>query len=413
MLLDENNLKAICFGKTKNDWLSAQTSFPDFLSEVSKEEQIKNENSIQAVTEDFQLLVKNYSRRPFGKKRWRHRTEKLIKDFLHNETILGVHRSMKQGTLDAFWAEIKSFLRHARQFAPELSMEDIGQAIRNYIVYTMFNELHQNNPGFNPANFGYSMLYPFTDNYIDNEARTSQEKTTYNQMIRDKIQGKEVNPANLHHRKTCELLQMINDNTPEERAKEAAVLLLMMLDAQQNSLRQQSRSAPLSMEERLDISLLKGGISVLIDRFFVNKELTQDDIRFYLGFGFFLQLADDLQDIGEDSRLGYQTLFTVDLSFEQEERLVNQLFHYISQITADYHSENEGFKQFVLTNCYMLLLISVDRSKEFFSLDYRTRLERFFPVKYNFLEIWKKNWIAGTHALTEEKSLQILDEIIR
>lgn len=412
MLLNEQIIKSICFGKTKSDWLTANTSFPDFIEEIPKEVQLQNEVSVQSVTEDVLALSKKYPRGPFGKRRWKRRSEKVIRRVLHNETILGIHNYIEPDTIDSLWEEICEFLRHARQFAPELSMEDLGQALRNYMVYAMFNILHCGKPGFNISDFGYSMLYPFTDNYIDNAEYLPKEKENYNQLIRDKIEGKAVCPDFPHHRKTCELLQMIQEHTPKERTAEASLLLLMMLDAQQESLRQQNRNVLLSPEERLNISLYKGGISVLIDRFFVNKELTEEDLCFYLGFGFFLQLADDLQDIREDSLLGYQTLFTVDLSQEQEEKLVNQLFHYIYGITNSYQADNEAFKCFVLSSCYQLILMSVDRSREYFSPEYLKSLECLFPITYDYFDRWKKERLTGSNSISTEKSMHLLDELI-
>lgn len=74
----------------------------------------------------------------------------------------------------------------------------------------------------------------------------------------------------------------------------------MMLEAQEDSMRVQENRLIRNMDERLNISIYKGGISVLIDRFFVDKDMTKEDELFYFAFGFLLQLADDLQDISED-----------------------------------------------------------------------------------------------------------------
>lgn len=436
MLLNENNIKTVCFGRIKNDWLSAEDSFPCFLTEIPNEIKAKNEHYLQTVSDDFQKRIKSYSRSPFGRKRWKQKTIHRIEDILQKETILGIHCVMKPMTINAFQEEIKEFLRHVRQFAPELSMEGIGQAIRNYIVYAMFNELHQRKNRFNTACFGYSMLYPFTDNYIDSKEPSNQEKAEYNRMIRDKIEGKEVHPSSLLQQKTCDLLQMIETVYPREDGATASSLLLMMLDAQEDSMRQQhkgtkqidsdtinelnchndlpdmNKNVLLSSEERLHISLYKGGISVLIDRFFVNKEITEDDLVFYLGFGFFLQLADDLQDIGEDSLQGHQTLFTVDLRCEQEEKLVNQLLHFVYRITAAYPAENHGFKQFILSNCYQLIYTSVAQSRKFFSQEYLDQIERYLPITYSFLESWKKNRFLGNEDFNQDKYMKILDEMI-
>jgi hypothetical protein len=409
MLLEMNTVKEYYLNEIKKEWLAASDLFPDFLIEISKETKIQNEQYIQTVTDDFKKQLNRYSRLPMRHKKWKQKTLDILTDILYSETIIGIHDSMDQKTIDAFHEEIQKFLRHVRKFAPELSFEEIGQALRNYIVYAMFKEISQKQCGFNLAGFGYSMLYPFTDNYIDNKNYSAQEKLEYNQIIRDKIQGKEVHPKSMHQRKTCELLQAIEAEYPRDIDTTVFTLLLMMLEAQEDSIRQQNKGLPLTVEESLDISLYKGGISVLIDRFLVKKELTEDELIFYLGLGFFLQLADDLQDIEEDSLQGYQTIFTLDLHPEQEEKIVNKMIHFVYQIMRTYQSENDIFKNFILANCYQLINTSMAGSKKFFSKDYLDKSEKYLPVTYPFLDNFQKNLNANKDLKIQDKYMKLLD----
>jgi hypothetical protein len=376
-------------GIVKNIWLSSEDQFPDFLVKISDDTKLQHEVYLSSVTEKMNYQMNHLPRLPFRKKRWRERTNQLIQDFLSQENVIGIHHSMEADEMDAFYDELNEFLRNARLFSPDLPLEDVGQAIRNYIVYAMFKLIHQVDTGFSSAGFGYSMLYPYTDNYIDNTALSAKDKQEYNQFIRDTLRGKEVSPASEHHQKTYELIQAIEAEYPRDRDSSIYMLLLYMLEAQEESLRQQAKDAPLTADERLTISLFKGGISVLIDRFLVKKALSEADYIFYLGFGFFLQLADDLQDIGDDSRNGYQTLFTVNLAPEEEERLVNKLFHFLRHIMEDYSAENERFKDFVLNSSYQLLHSSLIRSKEYFSEHYQKNMECYLPVTAAYLEAAK------------------------
>jgi len=412
MLLEKNNVKETCLNLVKREWLEIEHSFPSFLPEVTDEIKLQNENYIKTISFDFQKQVKAFSHIKIGKKRWKKKTMEMIENILYHETVIGVHRSMNRSELDDFQEELKEFLRHVRLFAPKLSIEEIGQAIRNYIVYAMFNEIHAVPAVFNIAGFGYSMLYPFTDNYIDSTNYSVKEKSEYNQMIRDKIEGTPVHPSCEYLSKTCELLQMIESVYPREKDDTVFHLLLMMLEAQEDSIRQQKKGVSLSPEERLNISLYKGGVSVLIDRYFVKKEITQTDLTFYLGFGFFLQLADDLQDIKEDSINGSQTLFTIDLSCEREEQLVNQLLHFIHHIMDTYPAENDQFKTFILSNCYQLILSAVIQSKEFFSKEYLKQIERYLPVTALSYENMRRNQPEGKDAKTQSRYLKVLDTLL-
>ncbi|MDF2540554.1 MAG: hypothetical protein K0S47_272 [Herbinix sp.] len=398
-----------CLLKVKEEWLGCADTFPNIMKETTKEDKSKNEAYLQLVSKQFQKQFDSYPHFYFGRKKWRKETLSLLNDILYQETVLGIHEYMDQVKIDHLQQELMEFLRHVRTFAPELSLEEIGQAIRNYIVYTMFKEISQKNAGFHIGCFGYSMLYPFTDNYIDNHMLSSQDKMRYNRLIRDKIEGKETHTKTIHEQKTCALLQDIESVYPRNHHSDIYMLLLLMLDAQEHSLLQQKKNIMLSGDERLHISVQKGGISVLIDRFFVDKEITEDELYFYLAFGFFLQLADDLQDIKEDNLQGYQTIFTLHLTIEQTEKTVNRMFHFIYKIMKEFHSENDPFQYFILLNCYQLICSSVIGSKEFFSEQYRKELEKYLPVSYSFYETTHMEPLIKK---TEKKYLKILDDIL-
>ena len=412
MVIQKEIIRDFYLGKIKNEWLESKDSFPTFLTAISNKTKSENGIYIQTVSDDFRKQLNNFSHIPIGLKRWKQKATNSLKQVLSTETIIGTHLFLNQQTLDLFQEELMEFIRHERQFSPELSINEIGQAIRNYIVYLMFNELNQMNYGFNTACFGYSMLYPFTDNYIDSKEHSDEEKQRYNQLIQDKIEGKVVHPKSVHEKKTCDLLQAIESKYPREIDRTIYDLLLMMLEAQEGSLLQQNTTKSLAVEERLDISIYKGGISVLIDRFFVEKEITEEDLLFYLEFGFFLQLADDLRDIDEDSNNGNQTIFTFDLRFVQQEKIVNKMLHFLQRIMNSYQAENYIFKNFILSNCYQLIYISVFGSKCFFSKEYLDKLEIYLNVTYLFLEKTKNDQLKNTKINANVNYMKILDEMI-
>ena len=413
MLLEKDRITENYLNIVKREWLmSSDDTFPEFITEISEEKKAQNEAYIKTILDDFQKQIKQFTRISFGRKKQCQKMFHLIRDILYNETIIGLHSSMNRNTIDTFQEELMEFMRQVRTFSPELSFEGIGQALRNYIVYAMFKEIHEKQSGFSMAGFGYSMLYPFTDNYIDSINLSEAEKAEFNQIIRDKIKGNRPHPKCLHQQKTCALLQAIESEYPRENDTTVYDLLLMMLEAQENSLRQQNNNVKLTLEERLDISLYKGGISVLIDRYFVKKELTEAETIMYLGLGFFLQLADDLQDIGEDSRQGYQTLLTDDLNCSSEEQLVNKMLNFVHKIMATYKAENALFQDFVLNNCFQLIYTSVIRSKEFFSQEYLKQIEKYLPVSSSFYDSVSKVILTNQDPDNQKQHLKLLDTLL-
>jgi len=398
--------------EVKRIWLSTSDEFPDFLPVISEEKKELNKAYLQSVIANIQEHANSFSRLPHKRKKWKSKLLAMINDVIFHEDIIGIHKNLDTPSLKALYDELMIFLRQARHFSPELGLDEIGQAIRNYIVYAMFKLMHQDESGFNLAAFGYSMLYPITDNYIDNKLHSPEQKQEYNRLIHDKLSGRYVYPLTKHQKKTCALLSAIENKYPRSSCSEIYQLLLMMLDAQKESLRQQNSDEFLSEDERLNISLYKGGISVLIDRYLVNQPLNDKDILTYLKFGFFLQLADDLQDIGTDGRQGYQTILTLQTTQADREKIINKLLHFIHNSLTEFKCENETFKDFVLSNCYMLILTSVIESREFFSDKYIRQIEKHLPVKSDYLAEYKISQNISLDKKAEKKYLNMLDVVI-
>lgn len=412
MLMDKNEIKRICLCDIKSVWMTVPDSLPTFLSEISAGTKTKNELYIQTISDNFQEALKRFPINPKKREKWKQDMLHMLEEVICEESVIGIHNFMDRQRIQSFQDEIMDFLALVRTFAPDLSMQGIGQAARNYILYAMFVEINQTTPGLNAACFAYSMLYPFTDNYIDSENYTDKEKNEYNQMIRKRIECNKVPPQTLHNQKTCDLLSMIESEYTRDEDPSIFTLLLAMLEAQEDSLNQQKSGMVLSIEEILDISLYKGGVSVLIDGFFVKNDITKADLNFYLGLGFFLQLADDLQDIKEDSMNGHKTMMTADLLPARLEKVVNKMFHFVHQIMTNYHIENTLFRDFVLSSCYQLVSASVVGSKEFFSQQYLEEIEKYVPVSCVFLEDMQKRQNYTPEIKMQDKYMKILDELI-
>lgn len=412
MQINQDIMKSKYLNHIYQQWHISSTHFPDFLTEITLDEKINHEVFVDSALNDFKAHFHSFSQRiPFGRKNWRIKTLSLVHNVLATENIIGIHSVLKDEDLQRIQNEIGEFLSKAREFAKELTFSDIGQAARNYMVYMMFKEMNHINTGFSEACFGYSMLYPFTDNYIDNTNLSSAEKVTYNNIIREKIKGEPVNTESSHERKTCKLLDFIDANYNRITDNSIHTLLLMMLEAQEISMTQQKKNN-LSEADRLHISIYKGGISVLIDRYLINMALTEEDIIFYLSFGFFLQLADDLLDISEDIKSGSQTIFTLDTSREHLENLINKLFNYVHCLFNNYKSRNEKFKNFILSNCYLLILYGVSENRDSLSPTYLKVLEHYFPVRFMFLENIKNSLKQLNYAESQDTYMKILDEIL-
>ncbi len=417
MIFKKEHITDICFTQLKPLWLSTSKEFPAFLKPISTDSKMMNEAFIQKRGKEISIHWGKLRKRklqwiPYCRKRWMKKTETLLNQFLQEESILHLSSYLSPHTFSEMGTEFKKFLYTARQFDAKLSVSDLGQAVRNYLVYAMFLELTEKPQKFTPAIFGYSMLYPVADNFIDSN-KSNDEKYAYHMMMRDKINGVPTSPISFHDIQTCKLLSYIETVYPREKEADIYSGLILMLEAQQESLLQQTKEHVLSMEKRLDISLYKGGVSVLVDRYLVDSYISEEERYFFLGFGFILQLADDLQDISSDLLEGRQTLFTLEENPDTLETLMNQLLQFVYQLFQKVPLTNKSFQEFLLHSTILLLLMSAQMSQEHFHTEYLQKLETYFPVRFSFLNQYIKNSALYPRDIEEKDLLRGMDVFLQ
>lgn len=381
-------------GRVKEAWKAAEVSKPDFIALVDDRQRKENEIRISGHKERLQKQMNSFPypvQLPGQRKRWKKNTEQMLHEVLWTEPLLNLSLSMSGETLEAFQTQAKAFLRRIRQFDQTLGMKEMGQALRNYIVHTTFLELSGLPQRCSSAIFGYSMLYPYTDNYIDDPERTMEEKQHFNQMIADVLQNRPCQMLSRHEEKTAALLADIKKDYGQENAIDNG--LLLMLDAQQISQGQADGTVPMTEEEILDISIYKGGISVLIDRYLINHPFEEQDLYFYFAFGFLLQLCDDIQDIAQDGKEGNRTIFSVCSKAKETEEKINRLFHYTREVFQSYQSKNKGFQNFLLQNTYRLILFSAVSSRESLSEEWLGWAEERLPVSAAYLDSMQTSFL--------------------
>ena len=392
MVFAKEKIESVCYNQIYELWNNSSESFPEFLVSIPREKQLQNEKFLSDCMKHLKKLL-NIRKRPiYIKFLWEKRWNKLIHHILFNESIIGISAAFSGETLTDMQQEFYRFFKAATSFDETMSMEEIGQAARNYLVYDIFTQIHNLPPVVTPAIFGYSMLYPYTDNYIDDPQYSADEKNDYNRMIAQHIKGDNVKTRCMHDIKTCELIDDVIHFYENDDQTDIRYGLFYMLDAQKLSLTQTKSSLrkDLNEDEIFKISSYKGGISVLIDRFYVSTNMSEEDFLFYLCYGFFLQLADDLQDITEDYNLERQTLFTFEKNDNRVQIILNKLFHFLQAIMDAYTINNFELKEFIQKNCFYLLLFSTFGSEENFSKDYLSKLEQYLPVSISFLEKLKE-----------------------
>jgi hypothetical protein len=217
--------------------------------------------------------------------------------------------------------------RWAHRFDPSLSQAGITQAARNAWTACGMQPLFGVPLRLTPAILAYSLLYPYSDNYLDQLGVSHEDKMRFSERFRCRLSGAR-NGAEPVGREIGTMVRMIEWEFPREQHPEVFDALLAIHAAQEESLKQLER---LEMDklELLRISCAKGGTSVLADACLVRGGLTAAESEFAFLWGVMLQLGDDLQDVREDLERGSDTLFTRDLRKGQPlDALVEQLLNF-------------------------------------------------------------------------------------
>jgi len=283
------------------------------------------------------------------------------------------------------------FIEKIKDFDPDMIPDDIYQAMRNVWIMNSLQVYMNLNIVCSGPMFAYSMFYPYTDNLMDDDAIAPGEKRRVNLIIRQLLEGRG-NPADLDGAgKLAGLLELIETEFPRRQFPGVYQSLLAIFNAQLRSLAQQ-RAHSLSALEILDISFEKGGTSVLADGYLMKGELTSGQADFCFGYGAFLQLADDIQDVTIDRRKGHMTLFSRDAGRSPLDDLANRLFHFIPAVTASHLPDPsmKNLKNMINQNTSFLVMEAIGRNGKFFSRDYLKKIEPHFPFSFKYLEKLRK-----------------------
>ncbi len=217
----------------------------------------------------------------------------------------------------------KQFIDEARAFDDQLDDAAIFQALRNVWIILMLGLLMRGTFYYHDAVFSYSMLYPYTDNFLDDPTVSDEEKREFNKRLRRRLKGHAYEQPKEQEEKIDCLIGKIESVFHREEYPLVYESLLCIQKGQEDSLKQGAWR-----EDLLYISVQKGGSSVLADGYLLDGKLHEEEQRFCMEYGFSLQLADDLQDMKEDREHDHYTLFC----YEPCESLVKRLLVFMQDM---------------------------------------------------------------------------------
>jgi hypothetical protein len=128
--------------------------------------------------------------------------------------------------------------RWARRFDASLSMPDIIQACRNAWTACGLQPLLGEPLRITPSILAYSLLYPYSDNYLDSEAISAQAKRAFGERFRDRLRGMKLAVQDSREAALWTMVQLIEDQYPRADFPQVFECLLAIHRAQQESIAQ-------------------------------------------------------------------------------------------------------------------------------------------------------------------------------
>jgi hypothetical protein len=282
----------------------------------------------------------------------------------------------------------EDFVREARALDPEIPDSFIGQALRNLWIFASLQVLLSGRACLTPAGMAYSLLYPYTDNYVDDLCVSIFEKRNFVDRLNQKLRGLRLEPSSSLEERVYRLVDIIAAQYPRTRNPLVHESLLAIHQAQTGSMYQQ-RSKSAQEAEILPLTIRKGGTSVLADAYLVKGELAPEEFDFAFQYGVVLQLIDDFQDIRDDDARRSRTLFTTVHNQPELEQRCSKTFHLVSVlgesgVFRNLH-EGEPFHRIIQAGCRMLLYEGIAANLAGFRAEYIDSIEQHCPVSFSVL----------------------------
>ena len=312
--------------QTLNIWKDCPNSFPVFNRKYSWMQKRKNESELDKFIESLSVDSCNNNYIP-------GETTNLEKYFLPIKNFLVKRLDFcEEGVSllfsNKFLSVTSKFIKAVKEFDGNISSAEIFQACRNVWTMNWIQMLFGLKVELTPSVFAYSMLYPYTDNFLDSPDIPDERKKVFNQRLMERLCGNQIEPIEKIESVVYQLLDMIETEFPRYDYPAVFNSLITIHEAQIKSLQLADKDVLLSHEDRLKISLEKGGTSVLADGYLVAGDLSDAQKLFLFSYGGYLQLVDDLQDVNDDSLFGVKTYFTAKISTENLDVITNHICHF-------------------------------------------------------------------------------------
>lgn len=416
--MENNNLEPVEQFRTGyvNMWWDTPATFPMIGKVFSPERQAAKEKEMDAFINRMISEIRQFPADSGGDCReWGSRVRGLIRST--GNKIMEFTDGCMDLLLNGGFSRVTSdFINKAREFDPSVEMEDIMQAMRNVWIMNSIQILLGQDVEFTSSLFAYSMLYPYTDNYLDSPEISIENKKKIGAKFRMKLEGLPVDAENQYESALFKLVGMIEEQYPRNRYSRVYASLLGIHNAQQKSLLQQYGNVSPYEADVLGISMEKGGASVLTDAYLAKGLLTEAEAVFMFGFGVFLQLIDDAQDAAADLKNGHMTIFSQTAGKWPLDNITNRLFNFTYRILDSNNCfctpDMKELINVIKNNCAFLLFGAIAHNTELYGKSYIERMEKHSPFSFKYIRQLSKKIGKEYGRLNKRQAERPMDSMI-
>jgi hypothetical protein len=371
-------------------WWDTPATFPQLDKIYSSRQQMTKQSDMNAFID---RMVSEIKRFPAGSNGDSTEWSAGVRDLIRSagSGIMELTDGCMDILLDGGFCKVTSdFINTAREFDQSVRMDDIMQAMRNVWIMNSIQLLLGMDVKYTTSLFAYSMLYPYTDNYLDAPDSSLDEKRKISAKFRLRLDGQSVEAINSYESALYKLVGMIEAQYPRKDNHQVYASILAIHDAQQESLLQQYGNASPYETDIMGISFEKGGTSVLTDAYLAKGELSEAEAAFMYGFGIFLQLTDDAQDAKIDLKNGHMTMFSQTAGKWPLDIITNRLFNFTYNIldsdSCFFAPGMNELKNVIRNNCTFLLFGAIAHNREMYSKSYIERMEKHSPFGFQYMQ---------------------------
>jgi hypothetical protein len=374
-------------------WWDCQSELPDLGRTYTLDEQRQAERSyegyLQTLNETFRNMPATGPRRQEAQRRVQNASIRFARSTLGFE-----ERHIQALQAYGFTGIAAEFAARAQDFDPALGDQEIYQACRNVWSMNLMQLLLRRPIELTPAVFGYSLLYPYTDNYLDDPTIPRAEKEAFNRRFSARLAGEHVTPADPKEEKISELVRMIENQFDRSRYPDVYQSLFAIHRAQSKSVNLlRDNSSPFEVDI-LGICFEKGGTSVLADGYLVKGTLTQAEQTLMFHYGTLTQLVDDLEDLEQDLVNGLMTVFSATAGRWPLEPVTNRTMQFAGKAMEALDEFDapaaEPLKALIHRSITPLLIGEIGSAGKYLSPAYLRTLEPHSPFRFSFIRKQRK-----------------------